>query len=309
MLKNKILNFKSIILVMALLALLTGFNILFMYYGTSELSAATSADAIAIRVVQNSNCLSAASWYVKQKFVGSPQSLLVDGYEAVRDGRTVYLNATNIKNNDAYPNIYIISYNQNAENATVDIFGQIISHWKFNINSNLAGSGICDKTATKSCFNDVDCPTGEHCSSLKAKVVRDTKRKADLAKIYLALACYKSSKGYYPKLTSGSYLPGKSLSVWPSWQQTLAKDLGQTMPIDPINKLGQCPEDASCKNYDKITCWDQNCKKFKGTIPNGLPSGSSVYAYSTNTDGTSYELIANQESSYEFKCEQITNCE
>ena len=87
---------------------------------------------------------------------GSPQSLVVDGYEAVRDGRSVYVNAANIGVDDRlYTNIYIISYNQEAEDATVDIFGQILEHWKFN-------SNIPDQAN-------------------KEKVVRDTRRLSDLA--------------------------------------------------------------------------------------------------------------------------------
>ena len=69
---------------------------------------------------------------------GSPQALLVDGYEAIRDGRTVYVNAANIDPNTKliYTNIYLISYNQDSAAQTVDILGQIITHWKFNSNLN-----------------------------------------------------------------------------------------------------------------------------------------------------------------------------
>lgn len=81
----------------------------------------TSADAIAVRVIPNPKHLSAERWYSDQNFSGSPQSITVDGYEAVRDGRTVYVNVGNADSGNLYTNIYLISYNQSAESETVDI--------------------------------------------------------------------------------------------------------------------------------------------------------------------------------------------
>ncbi|MBI2458997.1 MAG: hypothetical protein HYV53_00400 [Parcubacteria group bacterium] len=187
-----------------------------------------SRDAIAIRVMPNLNHLSPSRWYKEQKFSGSPQSLSVDGYPAVRDGRTVYVNAANISGANFYTNIYIISYNQAAENQTVDIFSQILAHWKFNTNPEIN--------------NDQ-----------KKKIIRDVKRLADLNQMNLAL----SKKINPPGLKSGSYMAGASVSKWPSWQATLGKELGITMPLDPLNKLGSCPA-----TYNKDTCWNQTDKSF-----------------------------------------------
>ena len=91
----------------------------------------TSPDAIAIRVMPNSDHFSPLVWYGKNiKLKGSPQNLLVDGYEAIRDGRTVYVNAANIDltDNSFYTNIYLLSFNQDVEQATEDIFGQLLAH-------------------------------------------------------------------------------------------------------------------------------------------------------------------------------------
>ena len=193
--------------------------------------AAESPDAIAIRVAPNSDHYSPLVWYKKNiKVQGSPQNLLVDGYEAVRDGRTVYVNAANISGNDFYTNIYIISYNQEAEDLTIDIFGQILAHWKFNANS---------------AINNIQ----------KQKIIRDVKRLANLYDMNLALSRYK--KDVFPRLKSGSYITGASVSTWPSWQATLGAELGITMPLDPINKLGSCPA-----GYDAKTCWNQATKLF-----------------------------------------------
>lgn len=198
---------------------------------SSSIPYGASPDAIAIRVMPNLDHYSPLVWYKKNiKLKGSPQSLLVDGYEAVRDGRTVYVGAANISGSDFYTNIYIISYNQDAENATIDIFGQLLSRWKFNINPEIG-------------------------NEQKRKIIRDVKRLADLQDMKLALANYK--KDVFPRLKSGSYMAGASTSKWPSWQATLGKELGITMPHDPIDKLGSCPA-----GYDEKTCWNEADKKF-----------------------------------------------
>lgn len=203
----------------------------FFLTGSKAVAAEASPDAIAIRVMSNLEHYSPLVWYKKNiKLQGSPQNLLVDGYEAVRDGRTVYVNAANISGNDFYTNIYIISYNQEAENKTIDIFGQILTHWKFNTNFDIN-------------------------SSQKQKIIRDVKRLTNLYDMNSALANYK--KGGFPGLKSGSYITGASISTWPSWQATLGSELGITMPIDPINKLNNCPA-----GYDVKTCWNQTDKAF-----------------------------------------------
>jgi hypothetical protein len=257
---------------------------IFLLFPQNSLQTATSVsaasgvspDAIAFRVMSNTSHLSPARWYQENiKVKGSLQTLTVDGYQAVREGRTVYVNAANVVDSDndgnldqLYTNIYIISYNQAAENATIDIFGQILKHWKFN-------------------FNITEAPK-------KAKIVRDTKRLVDLSDMRLALANYRATHSGYPSLSAGSYLAGKSISVWPSWQATLGAALGVTMPHDPFNKLGDC------SGYDATTCWDQQNKKFAGAASADnltLPSGSYAYYYTIKTDGA-YNICAIRETAY-----------
>jgi len=228
----------------------------------------TSPDAIAIRVIPNPDHHGISRWYNEQGFKGSPQALTIDGYEALRDGRTVYVNAANVVGDELYTNIYLISYNQDAEAATKSILDQIISHWKFN--TNIAGS------------------------EQKARITRDTKRLSRLAEIKIAVENYKEDKGYYPKLAAGTYLANKTISTWPSWQQTLAKELGVGLPTDPINKLGEC------LGYDSATCWKESDKTFAGTIlADGaleLPADSNALVYTAAADGSSYNVCAIMES-------------
>ncbi len=244
----------------------------------------TSRDAIAIRVIPNPSHYSAQHWYGEQNFSGSPQSITVDGYEAVRDGRTVYVNVANSNSVDLWTNIYLISYNQEAEDVTVDIFGQILSHWNFN--TNVSYEGNCRENTTIPCRQDEECPIGDVCDSMKARIARDTRRLGDLTEIKSFMDSY-AVIGHYPILGAGTYLPNKTMSVWPSWQETLASELGGRLPVDPANKLGGCP------GYNEITCWDENSKLFADPDPgNGvfdLPDESLAYYYNTdNTGGTAY---------------------
>jgi len=267
---------------------------IFTFFATADISSAQtkSPDAIAIRIMANPEHYSPAVWYDRNiKTKGSPQSLIVDGYEAVRDGRTVYINTANVDNGNLYTNIDIISYNQQAESATIDIFGQILSHWKFN--TNLAAPGSCSATSTASCLNDDDCPLGGYCDSAKAKITRDTIRLGRLADVQTGIESYVKDNGHYPILAAGSYLPNKTISVWPSWQETLGKILGGGLPIDPINKLAACP------GYDDITCWNEDNKTFVWAADlnaGRIPNDNYVLLYSSDNKGQTYKICTYSET-------------
>ena len=70
---------------------------------------------------------------------GSPQTMTVDGYQAIRDGRTVYVGAPNLGMSALFSNIYLISYSQNASTQTQEVFNRILDPaktlglWRFNI--------------------------------------------------------------------------------------------------------------------------------------------------------------------------------
>jgi len=278
---------------------------------------ASSPDAIAFRVMPNPEHTSPLRWYKDNIPVqGSPQSLLVDGYDAIREGRSVYANVANIVDGKFYTNIYIISYNQQARASTVDIFGRLLMNWKFN--TNLAENGSCDSFsalcsadsdcpadyACKSgkcelkietrpeCLTDSDCPSNQFCSSLKADVVRDTRRLADLYDLKYALNEYCSANGNYPLLGAGTYLIGQTISVWPSWQNELARELKIKIPLDPVNRLGPCGD----SRFQSVTCWDEINKEFADRDSSDylvdLPHASSAYVYSSLDNGGDYRLCA-----------------
>ncbi len=322
-----------------------------------------SRDAIGLRVVPNPEHYSPLLWYQKNIQVkGAPQSLIVDGYEAVRDGRSVYVNAAKlvtvkrcsnnpaiicqsdnqcgqIPNNETrlpeffiptawaantcdtsttpelYTNIYIISYNQDPENATTDIFGQLLQYWKFNIEvkncsvtvtqacderTPCPGTELCQQTGScsdnpqKACVIDSDCNEGAFCNSKKSTVVRDTRRLSDLRVIKDKLEDYNRITRRYPSLESGTYLTNRSVSTWPSWSGTFSSTLGSNVPVDQINKMGTCPA-----GFEASTCWNDTTKQFAGTAdPLAMPAGSKVYYYQYKPADNSYRFCSIVESGY-----------
>ncbi len=312
----------------AKLAIFSGIFIIasafFIIHAALAQSTGTS-DAIGVRIIPNPNHYSVYRWYDSQGFSGSPQALSVDGYEAVRDGRTVYVNAANVKGKSIYTNIYLISYNQDPSPNTIDILGQIIKNWKFNndlVESSNPGpqclisalpcnsqkdcseaqicatSGIasssCQLKTPVNCLSDNDCPDNFFCSSIKAKIIRDINRIGKTEELKDALYAYKSAHGYYPRLSAGSYLSGYSTSVWPSWQNTFLPALSTAQNIvDPINRLG------ACAGYDMRTCWNETTKRFVYSptatyLP--LPGGSYGFVYKTDANGSDYDLCAVMET-------------
>lgn len=229
-------------------------------------------DGIGIRIISNSLHLSPESWYQSQGFKGSPTSLVVDGYPAIKDGTTLYVAAANREKGSIgpiYSNIYLISYNANAQPLTIDIYNQMVKSLTFNINKEFVDqTNVCtDLTSGKvyedpehgnlpvACKADWECmnfSSGAHayrCDSTKWKLVRDTLRMTDFQYLSSVLEANKSTQGKYPLLTGGTFLQNQTNSLWSSWDKELGSALGVTsMPLDPINKFltcGKCGKTAA----------------------------------------------------------------
>lgn len=302
----------------------------------------SGTDAIAIRIVSNPNHLNIDRWYASQNFQGSPQKLSVDGYEAIRDNRTVYVAATNVVNQPNLPggqaapaivyfNIYIITYNAGASQNTIDIFGKILSNWRFNnnipelipgtcslpvkicaSNDDCAASQTCDLT-TKNCLSqnncrlDGDCPAASFCTSQKAKLQRDIKRLNTLTDINSALSAYRSLHQRYPNLLSGTYLPQVAVSTWPSWQSVFLSTLGLAAAKDPVNRLGVCNSQSNATSsilgFEDQSCFNPATKKFYlngGAANLILPANSSALVYTTDENGANYNLCSRMETNYQI---------
>lgn len=239
-------------------------------------------DAIAVRIMSNKNHYNVIDWYYSKGFSGAPQSIMVDGYQAIRDGRTVYVGIGNVNDSDElWHNIALISYTNNAQPTTKAIFAGMLKNWKFNTNATDDGTcgmsaiicvndndcapdyecrDLIDREDIKRCVSkeaiscrlDEDCPAGLFCNSMDAKIRRDIRRVGDIAHLQNLLPAESSE---WPALNSGTYAVGKTMSVWPSWQQTLGAELGETLPVDPINAI-------TCFIPGSATCWDDVDKKF-----------------------------------------------
>ncbi len=221
-------------------------------------------DVIGLRIYENPERLSPYAWYQQRPFPkGSPREFEVDGFPAMQDGNSVYImGPKNGSTIETY--IYVLSYNDLSSPENINIFNQLIDNFRF-----------FTFTADE-----------------KKAVRRDLIRLADASTIKEAIDTYKEATGFYPSLSSGTYISGMTNSRWPSWQSTLGNALGRSLAIDPINEFaGSCEQSGSAcftdndcsagekcvsecdPNYDTETCWNENTQEFF------CPSGSSIYQY------------------------------
>lgn len=267
-------------------------------------------DIIALRVYDNPEYLSPAEWYRRNvPNPGSPQSTTINGYEAITEGRTVYINAARGVGGSTYAaTIYVMSYSQNPANSTRQIFDALLKNWEFTLGQQ--DLNICSGNASLFCVNDATCALSGAgtCEINATKVRRDAKRVTNLGAVRSLIRKYRSvcsdnpeqwctSDGdcgsgsvckevhpTYPTLTAGSYIVGQSTSKWPSWNETLGNALGASLPQDPLNEFSSCPA-----GYDQQACWNEGTRTFS------CADGSHIYQYEVGSGGTSAQLYANME--------------
>lgn len=282
-----------------------------------------TADAIGVRVLKNEEYLSPSAWYEAQGFSGSPSETTVDGYAAVADGNTVYVAAANAADSGAiYPNVYVISYTEDADEESQTIFEQILDNWSFNANTdrvtdvNVCVSGAGDYASDAegvlvSCDWDGDClelGAGFTCDAEKAKLTRDMLRLTDVTTIAAGVEAYGEENGLcsvttnqectddsdcpgsetcepsVPTLENGTFVRSLAVSAWPSWSSELGNALGTAVPEDPLNAFFDCTDSG----YEEATCWNPLDSTFS------CPDESHVYGYQS-VGGTSYKLYAQLE--------------
>ncbi|MDO8505134.1 MAG: IPT/TIG domain-containing protein [bacterium] len=275
-------------------------------------------DAIGIRIMSNPGRLSVGDWYTQMNFGGqpTPYATPIDGYEAIKDGNTIYIGATNVDPVDpllpdgdrvVYGNVYLLSLSELAHPSVKSIFEEIIKNIAFNVNlENLktcaqnfcsnntglpcstslgCGSGQCIQ---KSCSKNLDCAIADTmiCRADKDKLARDLIRLNHIETITSVLNSYQvSHDGKYPTLEAGTFIRGMSTSRWPSWQTSFGSILGSPLPQDPINLFGaictSAPEQVG--TFDPTTCWNELAQTYR------CPSGSHVYQYEAQ-GGEGYKL-------------------
>jgi len=255
--------------------------------------AASQQDAFGVRVYDNAASLSPLEWYnqnVPQP--NSPSEMTIDGYQAVRDGLSYYISASNIidgqdsnSNNldDIYNNIYLFTFNDAP--GVLNIANQVLENLIFNTNPSISYAA-CE-------------------GSQKEKLVRDTKRISDIGSIVNQSNAYFDEHGDFPQPQSdsfGSFVSAITTSVWPSWQGALGNVLEQTLPTDPYNffyasddpdpwnagdepwvyggsaAVQDCEYDSGNNVYydEDGSCWDPVNNNFF------CPNNSSTYMYIRN---------------------------
>ncbi len=181
--------------------------------------------------------------------------------------------------------------------------------------------GFC-AISGKTCNATTPCATqtsSPFCDANKTKLQRDMKRLTDIVQMQSTIDAYGDKHKHcsisknqscnsnadcsgsekcvngYPTISTGTFIPSMSNSLWPSWQSALGNAIGSALPKDPLNTFfKQCTDptntgDASKnKNYDPASCWNGAEGKFV------CPEQSHVYAYQ-NLGGEKYSLYAQLE--------------
>jgi len=235
----------------------------------------SQGDAIGVKIMGNPQRLPPLLWYNQNvSNPASPGYSIIDNYYALRDGRTAYVGAPNVNilDNTISSYIYIFSYNEGASSETINIFNQLLENLRFN--------------------NNLNNPTE------KGEIQRDLLRIYDISEAENSLNDYYNLNNHYPLLSSGTYIPKETYTTWPSWQYTLSSELGQSLPVDPLNRFNgscsACPDDPTQPDYQcNGTCYNPASQTFSH------PYGSHVYRYLTSDDDLcaeqGYSLFANLE--------------
>ncbi|MCX6784613.1 MAG: hypothetical protein NTV81_01600 [Candidatus Komeilibacteria bacterium] len=198
-----------------------------------------------------------------------------------------FISEENIQNAEAYTTVFLLSYNQGAVATTTKIVERLLNNVRFNLNLN--GN-----------------------TNLQDKVVRDWQRVRDLTAIEKSLADYYAldNRHLYPILGGGSYVSGMSVSVWPSWAQTLSTELKQALPTDPLNTMNIGPEglnepvcvgpagDQANTGFEAKTCWNAARRQFACT------NRAYFYGYEAKDRGTNYDLVGRLETTRKWPNEE-----
>ncbi|TAK03257.1 DUF4215 domain-containing protein [Patescibacteria group bacterium] len=277
-----------------------------------------AAAGVGVRVVANPGYLPADLFFQGLVPGGKAVPVTLDGYEAVRDGNTIYATAAN-QVGDIFPNVYIFSVSQGAPSEAAQVLDQVAKHWAFNANDaavsdvNLcraaSGNYVVKEGSFVSCEWDGDCDTAaadaQFCDAEKAKLRRDTRRLTDLVRVKASLDRYGATHAHcsatraqgcdtrfpscpsgelclagVPTLSQGSFIRTLTTSAWPSWTAVLGNELGGALPVDPLNEFFECEEGA-----DPATCFNASSGEFL------CKEGSHVYGFQSSA-GETYTFTA-----------------
>ena len=237
-----------------------------------------TGDSIGVRIIGSplntlgvyQQDLSPKRWY--ERTFGKPSSgttFEVDGYPALREGRTVYVVADYMPpgSMSSFPAVYVFSHTDNAQPETVQIFEQIMKSIRFN---NRPG---------------IDEPT-------KVNLRNDLKRFHAMHEVVYAIAAYYGKNGKNPVLDEGTYIKNMTMTPWPSWQQEFGRVLGVSLPTDPqglwdpaVNLRLLPTFCTAASGYNQTTCWNEKSKLMQFPSNGTNPPESTAIAYVRRADG------------------------
>mgnify|MGYP000867254138 CR=1 FL=1 len=268
-------------------------------------------DVIGVQILNNPARESVSDWYQRRFGASSQQRVVIDGYEALTNGDTFYIGAYNqvtTTPNKLYNNIYVVTINQGAQTNTRAVLDQFIRNLKFNTNiyddQYCLTDGENRVVSDRACTTDFDCRSANGtaltglsgvCGNDRSKFFNDLKRLQDIGAFQRAIDQYKvANNGAVPALAAGTYYPGYTNSMWPSWQATLggADALSAALPRDPVNRWSQC----GVEGINAQTCWNQASSTY------ACPTFSQIYEYKQQSTST-YMLYAG----FEYLNDSIRN--
>lgn len=221
-----------------------------------------NSDAIGIRVMTNNNHYSPYHWYMNTFNGGqNVKGLSVDGYNAISEGRTVYVNATDLNDSKSniFSDIFLMSYSQGSTEATTQIYNQMVNNWRFNVgiatNGGLDdGIGLCSGSIQYECRVDIDC--GE-------KYVTQSNLKQNLGTcIQTSKQPFSCSSGFRPPCLTDSDCQKMGVGYCNSSKAGLTRDSQRLSDIQDINyllnnyySLKRCSNDQTRLCIDSQSCF------------------------------------------------------
>ncbi len=299
-----------------------------------------NSDVIGVQIFENPDAVSPREWFRDVADLGEPtgfQDISISGFQGITNGTNLYVSALNrdyvsAVDRDRDPprinlvissDIYQFSINADAEEVTGEVFAGLVRSLVFNTNisdigfcSNGGNMKVANITTSTPCTTDFDCRdgagnslegTGGVCANEKTKFVRDWQRLRDAGRSLTNIESYKDkdARKSVPDLSVGTFIPGRSISKWPSWA-TLNTAVG-SVSADPINRwtsCGLCTNTTTprtiqqacasnvdcrasgdfCRLVEASTCWDALTSHFI------CPKSMSVNAYVYSTSTKNYKL-------------------
>ncbi|MBT4120595.1 MAG: hypothetical protein HOE87_01040, partial [Candidatus Magasanikbacteria bacterium] len=243
-------------------------------------------------------------WYAERfDNLAQMQTITLAGYPGLTDGRNYYVNSLNqTPGGGIYSNVYLFSVNKDAQQNTLQMFEKILNSIEFNIN--ITDHGYClengilpenglpiedgiNSITSVDCVTDFDCrdlygepleSTNGVCSNAKTKMFRDLSRLPKIGELQNRIIDPNDLN--FPELKSGTFLPGYTVSRWPTSWSTFGVQ-------DEINAWVGCNIDENGDiddNIDSYTCWNAVSSTYH------CPTFSSVYEYKYNVDSGYYML-------------------